>query len=314
MADHKHVVTLGELTEPEQSAVGGIAAFIEAILLQPTIYAKNARQQGLPLTFDPRVLYRGIGAALCNEMGQLGLQFGVTGALTRLIMPEDAPPSAAAELGAAAGAGAVVALLASPLELVMIQQQRFGGSMAATAYEVIRRHGAFGSGLFRGLGLAMARDSIYVGGMLGATPIVHRRLVEGGGLAGPALPVASALEAPAASSGAAPAGVAPPSMGSIADAALTSLAASMLGGVIGALLSHPLDVAKTCMQGDLPRATYGGSFEALRTLLRDGGVARLFHGATWRTINITATVWIANECSLRLPKYIRPPPPPPRAM
>jgi hypothetical protein len=48
----------------------------------------------------------------------------------------------------------------------------------------------------------------------------------------------------------------------------------------------------------------------MRALLRDGGIARLYHGATWRTVNITATVWIANECSLRLPKHIRPAPAP----
>ena len=33
--------------------------------------------------------------------------------------------------------------------------------------------------------------------------------------------------------------------------------------------------------------------------------SRLMHGATWRTINITATVYIANECCGRLPPYIR---------
>ena len=143
----------------------------------------------------------------------------------------------------------------------------------------------------------MGRDAIYVGGMLGATPIVQRRLVERRGLAEPALPVASTTLEPAIR------------VDTAADAALTSLAASMLGGVIGALLSHPLDVVKTCMQGDLARATYGGSFEAMRALLRVGGIARLYHGATWRTVNITATVWIANECSLRLPKHIRGPAP-----
>ena len=278
-------VRLQDLSEPKQSAVGGTAAFLECIVLQPTIYAKNARQQGLPLTLDPRMLYRGIGAALCNEMGQLGLQFGVTAMLTRLILSDTcAEPSAAAELGAAAGAGAVVAVLASPLELVMIQQQRFGGSMAGTCIDLVRQHGAFGSGLYRGLGLAMARDSIYVGGMLGATPLIHRKLLEWRG------------QSAGCEGGSAAAT-------SEADSALASLAASMLGGIIGALLSHPLDVAKTCMQGDLQRLRYGGNMESLMTLAREGGASRLYTGAAWRTVNITATVWIANECSLRLPKY-----------
>jgi hypothetical protein len=34
------------------------------VVLQPTIYWKNAAQQGLPFTLKPSLLYRGIGAAL----------------------------------------------------------------------------------------------------------------------------------------------------------------------------------------------------------------------------------------------------------
>ena len=265
------------------------------------MYAKNARQQGLPLTLDPRVLYRGLGAALCNEMGQLGLQFGVNGAITRAIV-QDETPSPVQELGTAAAAGAIVALLASPLELIMIQQQRFGGAMLATGVEIVKSHGFFGMGLFRGLGLAMLRDSIYVGGMLGATPVVYRQLIHYRGSAhetGPA-----GIEDDTASGACIGTTSSFPSS---ADAALMSMAASVISGVFVAVLSHPFDVAKTCMQGDLSRATYGGSLASLRTLLNDGGAARLLRGCTWRTVNITATVYIANECSLRLPKYVREP-------
>ena len=37
---------------------------------------------------------------------------------------------------------------------------------------------------------------------------------------------------------------------------------------------------------------------------RRAWLLRLWHGATWRTINITATVYIANEGCNRLPPYI----------
>ena len=74
-----------EMTESENTIVGSSAAFIIGVSLQPTVYAKNARQQGLPLTLDPRLLYRGIGPSLANEMGQLGLQFCATGILKRVV-------------------------------------------------------------------------------------------------------------------------------------------------------------------------------------------------------------------------------------
>ena len=74
--------------------------------------------------------------------------------------------------------------------------------------------------------------------------------------------------------------------------------------MVGALFSHPLDVVKTCMQGDMERKRYGSALETFRSLVREGGTGRLFNGAFWRTFNITATVYVANECSLRLPPYI----------
>jgi hypothetical protein len=44
------------------------AAFIEAVLLQPTLYWKNARAQGLPFTMSPSYIYRGTFTSIVNEM------------------------------------------------------------------------------------------------------------------------------------------------------------------------------------------------------------------------------------------------------
>ena len=267
------------LTEGENALLGTVVAVGEGLLLQPTMYWKNARAQGMPFTLDPRKLYRGIGAALINEAGQLSIQFGVTGLVKSQMRSVSAATSASASsaepawvtLSAAVGGGLVGAVFASPVELVMVQQQRFGGSLLGVPLGVAREHGALGSGLLRGLGPALLRDGVYVGGMLGLTPVVQRALVE-----------RRAVESPA----------------------LASLWASAIGGVVGGLVSHPFDVVKTCMQGDLARGTYGGFASTWRSLLKQGGLARLWHGATWRTINITATVYIANEGCNRLPPYI----------
>lgn len=257
-----------QLSEGENTLLGGFAAVIETALLQPTMYAKNARQQNIPLTLDPRVYYRGIGPALASEMGQLSLQFGATSALKRTVFGN----SPTGELGAASSAGALVALVASPCELLMIQQQRFGGGMLSTPARIVRSHGPMV--MMRGLGPAMARDAIYVGSMLGATPVIHRSLEDltGGG--------------------------------SSSANILAVVGASMLGGTFGAVMSHPFDTVKTAMQGDVCQKTYGGTLETARTLMGDAGLGRLFSGVFWRTVNITMTVYIANECALRLPSYV----------
>ena len=71
--------------------------------------------------------------------------------------------------------------------------------------------------------------------------------------------------------------------------------ASTVGGVIGGVMSCPFDAVKTCMQGDVARAEYGG-FASTVSTLASRGVGSLFGGVMWRTINITFTILITNEC------------------
>ena len=148
------------LTEAENVGLGVTVALVEGIILQPTLYWKNAMQQALPLTLDPRKLYRGIGASLANEAGQMSIQFGVTGMLkSQLSAAGEAELSGTAEVAAAAAGGMTAAVFASPVELVMIQQQRFGGGLLGTPLQVAREYGVTAGGLFRGLGPAVIRVS-----------------------------------------------------------------------------------------------------------------------------------------------------------
>lgn len=250
-----------DLTEGQNFTLGTIAAFVEGVLLQPTLYWKNARAQKLPFTLNPRLLYRGTAASIFNEMQMMGVQFGLTGWFEKLLpaAKEGEGVSANTFLSAAMG-GALSACFSSPIELIMIQQQKHGGSFLGTPVRVVQAHGLLSKGMFRGLTAAMCRDGIYAVGMLGVTPLVQDALVKEGY--------------------------------SLSSA---SFYASMLGGVLAAVPSHPFDVIKTCMQGDLARLTYCNLRGTARGLLNEG-ISRCFHGVFWRTVNITATVYIANEC------------------
>lgn len=96
----------------------------------------------------------------------------------------------------------------------MIQQQKYGGSLIGTCASVARTHGVMGNGLMRGLLGAASRDSLYVAGMLGVTPILSNYIQKH-------------TDTPVT---------------------LATFYASMLGGVVAAVPSHPFDVIKTCMQ------------------------------------------------------------------
>ncbi len=264
------------LNEQENLLLGTGVALFEGLLLQPTIYWKNARQQHLPWTLNPRLLYRGTGANLTNEAAQMALHFGVVGKLKGLLGGD------AGELCAAGVGGAIVALAISPIELVMIQQQRFGGTILGTPLRVIRERGLMGGGIMRGVGCCAMRDALSVGGMLGVAPVVQRWFAARDG------------DARDAGGGGAGGGG---SMGA-------TLVGTLAGGAVGALISHPFDVIKTCMQGDLERKTYGGTLASARLLLRCG-IGRLYEGVMWRGLHLLVAVYICTEACDRMPRHVR---------
>jgi|MDTB01.1.fsa_nt_gb hypothetical protein len=250
-----------EVNVSRSFGVGALAAFCEAVVLQPTLYAKNARAQGLPMSFSPRVLYRGSTINILNEQCCMGVQFTTTAILTSILGKHggELGGQETHEIASAIGGGALSATLASPLELLMIQQQKEGGSVFATMKRTVSATRG-PSILFRGFPITVARDSIYVGSMLGLTPTLQRKLENLG-----------------------------------VGASTASFYASIVGGVVAAVPSHPFDVVKTCLQGDLHQHKYPTVSATFKSLMREGGAKRFFNGGIWRTINIVGTVYIVNE-------------------
>lgn len=261
-----------ELTPSQNTTLGIVTAVIEGIILQPTLYWKNARALKLPFSLNPRIIYRGTAASMFNEIQMMAVQYGTTGFFHRLFHDEagEQKMSTAHHFISATLGGAISACFTSPVELVMIQQQRYGGTIIGTPIKIIKDHGFLHNGIFRGLGVAILRDSIYVTGLLGFTPYFQDIFEKDFGM----------------------------------NSVNAGVCASMLGGLVAAVPSHPFDIVKTCMQGDMGKETYGSIVATAKMIWSEGGVKRIFNGCMWRTINITATVYIANECRIRFPKYI----------
>lgn len=170
------------------------------------------------------------------------------------------------DLVAAVLGGAFASLFASPVELVMIQQQRYGGAFLTTPYRIALTHGVLGKGLMRGLCASAGRDSFYACGLLGITPLLQSYLMKEHGF----------------------------------STSHAGFHASMVGGLLATLPSQPFDVIKSCMQGDLSQSRYGSFSATVRQLyVNEGGWRRLYSGCFWRTVNITLTIYIANECRVR---------------
>lgn len=257
------------LTEFQNTLLGVTAAMIEGIILQPTIYWKNAKALHLPFSLNPMIVYRGTAASLFNECQMMGLQFGFTGFYQKLLMNKSTKRSNAKtqEMMCSALGGVSAAFFASPVELVMIQQQINGGSSVGTFITALK-----GNQIFRGLTPALARDAIYVTGMLGVTPILQTYLVEEKDM----------------------------------SMSTAGFYASLAGGVLAALPSHPFDIIKTCMQAKSFQTPSKDILTLRQTaieLWNEGGIRRIYAGAAWRTFNVTATIYIANECRVRMSPF-----------
>lgn len=256
-----------KLDEFQNFKLGLCIAVVESILLQPTVYWKNARIQNKPFTLKPSVIYRGAFAGACNEMQSMSLQFCSTRFFQKIFTTNHTLTDNQKLYSAFCG-GVAVAFLGSPLELVMIQQQIKGGHMFTVAFDIIRTTGI--AGLARGLIPTIGRESLYVTGMLGVTPVLHNIFTQKYDMSHNA----------------------------------ASFYASVIGGTIAAFPSHPFDMIKTCMQSDIEKKTYHGVMDTVSSLHSNGGVLRFTRGLMWRSIGIIATVYIANECRIMFPSIL----------
>jgi hypothetical protein len=262
-----------KLTPVENAAVGIAAGVIEVTILQPMLYWKNATQQKLQLTLSPRVVYRGLAMSITNMGILTGLQFPLANAVAMSLTGGVKRPLSNFEAIASSFTGGLISgVVCCPMELVMVQQQRFGGSVVSTPARLINAHGL--SILSRGLITSCGREALFTAGYLGIGPVIAKEIRQRYDV----------------------------------NAGSAKLLGAAGAGVIAATLSHPLDTIKTCMQGDIERKRFGSFSETARTLFAEGGLGRFFSGWSWRTGRMMCAVFIMGECKtilspLMFPKY-----------
>jgi len=255
---------LMKMNPMETTIVGASAGVIEVVMLQPILYWKNAAQQGLPLSMDPRKLYRGLTMSVINMATLTGLQFPLTGAVSKAITGGDPRPLSDGEkVGAAFVGGFLSGFACGPFEFTMIQQQRYGGSLLGTPARIVSSFGAGAMG--RGLTMSCGREGIYTAGVLGTCPVFTKKLEERGW-----------------------------------SNKTAKMGASIGAGVLSASLSHPMDTIKTCLQGDIERKKFTTNVGTFKTLMSEAGASAFFRGWSFRTGRMILAIGIMNECKLQL--------------
>jgi hypothetical protein len=246
------------LNEFQNATVGMTVGVVEVLLLQPFNYAKNMTQQKQPISLNPLVMYRGVGANCVNMGSCTMIQFAVGGKLKLLVTGGDKVKKLTPleEMGCGIGAGLTSAVVGSPLELIMIQQQRKGGNTLST-FKTVASPALIGRGF---MGMAV-REALWTCGYLSIPPIVRNYLMTNY----------------------------PETFTSNEKARIP---AALLGGLFACYLTQPFDTVKTCMQGDIERMMYGSFSETAKKIYGESSIPGFYRGATFRYGRMVCAVFI----------------------
>ncbi|KAK9824556.1 hypothetical protein WJX72_011293 [[Myrmecia] bisecta] len=246
--------------------------------MQPVVSIKTALQEGRSVPRSPVALYRGLlvnaGMLACRSAASIApitaVQFAANRVLETALNPGDGELSHASRIVTAGGAGVASALLSCPAELLMIQQQRSGGSLRVEAHKVLSQHGA--GRLMAGLSMTAVRESVYTAGYLGLMPVLSEIL--SGHPAMQQFPAGTPL-----------------------------LLSGLTAGLAAALLTQPADTAKTRMQAFLNHDThpqYRTAVSTLRFIASTQGIGSLWAGIAPRAFRIVGATFILNGVRTQL--------------
>ena len=218
------------LNSKQNTFLGIISGIIDVSITQPLVYWKVASQQKFKFTLNPSIVYRGTITNMFSMSILTGLQFPLTAISSKIITNGENRRLNDNEiiLSGFIG-GSISGIICAPLELLMIQQQKYGGSLINTSKQIIRKYGL--KKHFRGIITSCGREGIYTAGYLGIGPVITRKLEENYNY----------------------------------SITTNKIIGAIGGGIIASTLSHPLDTCKTCMQGDLNDRKYKTT---IKTLIR----------------------------------------------
>lgn len=250
------------LSDVENLGAGALGGTLEAFLQMPLITYKICVQEGRPTPTNIAGWYRGVVVASSTIAPITAFQMGVNGAIERSWLSykglkQNDKLTDGESIAVAAGAGVVSALLYSPVDLVIIQQQKMGLSAVSTTSAIMSQYGT--NTIMRGLMSTVVREAIYTAGYLGLSPVLTKNIQE---------------------------------RGIVKNEFGASFVGACMAGTLSALATHPVDTAKTCYQADLTGKTYSSATSAMFTVYREKGIGGLYNGAAARTARLCGAFFI----------------------
>lgn len=240
------------LSEVENLGVGVVGGTVETVINMPVLTAKFCLQEGRPFPKSFGGFYVGTAMQAGNVAPITALQMVANGVYEKYVFgaTDTKPLSDIQKIGCSCLAGASSALLYSPVDLTMIQQQKLGLGPGATISHIMSEHGA--TTMLRGVCSMAVREALYTAGYLGLAPVVATKMA---------------------------------AMPGRAESHLTNtIGSSIVAGTLAAMVTHPVDTAKTKVQADITGKMYSSALAAFPKIWGEEGIRGFYRGGLCRTI------------------------------
>eukprot|EP00976_Prorocentrum_cordatum_P071630 1180407-Prorocentrum_minimum.AAC.1 len=250
------------LSGTENVVLGAAGGIVETCIQMPLITYKICVQEGRALPKNFGGWYRGVFANAASLAPITALQMFANGVLEKTITGGQRPPSELEQIATAMGAGSISALIYSPVDLLVIQQQKLKLPPMPAISHIVKHYGPLG--MYRGFNACVVREAIYTAGYLGLAPVAVGRLNK----------MAPWFEE---------------------NPSTTRLIGACIGGTVAAMLTHPMDTAKTCLQADIGKEVYQNTRTAIPKIYEQGGIGMLYQGGLARTARLCGAFFIINS-------------------
>lgn len=253
----------------ESIAIGSAAGSVDALFNHPIWSIKTLMQSKEPFTFNPAILYRGVGLDIVSNIPIAAFQVGFNRYIQKTFFSNSTELSHKQKMFSAFAAGMGSAFLICPTEMMMTWQCKTGYSLRVTGDYLFSQGGI--RCFFTGFSATAARDSISSTFLLWVIPTLKTR-----------------IKAYYPNDGAA------------------SLLSGSLAGLSATILTQGIDTAKTTQQVSNPSLLF--SFPAaVKKINQEDGFYGYFKGTIPRSINIifsmTTMAWTIEKMEIALKRH-----------
>jgi len=248
-----------QLNVLENLVVGAGGGMVETAIQMPILTYKFAVQEGRALPKSIPGWYRGVVVQCLSVAPITALQVVINGVLERVVTGGTRNSTKIEQVVNSCTAGAISSIIYCPADLTMIHQQKLNMSPMGTVSTLMKSYGNLS--IYRGFFATAFREAFYTCGYLGLAPVFAQIIQERS-------PETSEVSA--------------------------FFYGSLVGGVIAAIMTHPADTAKTCIQADIDGSMYKNARHAAREYYTNYGFQSLYRGFIPRATRAIGAAFIVS--------------------